>query len=152
MLTKEELLYIEQLKEIRKTKRVAMCHGVFDLLHYEHMKLFDLAKQHADYVIVSLVADRFVDKGEGRPIIDEKNRAYMLSSLRSVDKVIMTKSYYPFDMIKCYKPDVWVHGGRDVKISPEDDLLKELGIEVVVREGGVNNRTISTTKIIGGMK
>jgi cytidyltransferase-like protein len=148
MLTKEELLYIEQLKEIKKTKRVAMCHGVFDVLHYEHLELFDFAKRHADYVIVSLVADRFVDKGPGRPVIDEAHRKYMLESLRSIDKAILTKAYYPFAMIMIYKPDVWIHGGRD-QLGPEEGLLKRLGIPIIVRK---HNRTVSTTDILNRIK
>lgn len=148
----KDLIYMQQLREIRKTKKIAMVHGVFDLCHYEHVKLFDLAKQNADYVIVSLVADRFVDKGPNRPLISEENRAYMLSSLRNVNKVIITKSYYPFDMIRCYKPDVWVHGGRDDEVSPENELLKQLNIPIVVREDGLTRRTISTTSIIGKKK
>jgi cytidyltransferase-like protein len=147
-----DMIFIKQLEDIRKDKKVAMCHGVFDVLHYEHMKLIDLAKENADYVIVSLVADRFVDKGPGRPVIKEADRAYMLSSLRNVNKVIITNAYFPFDSIKCYKPDVWVHGGRDVVDSPENGLLEELKIPIVVRTDGLNNRTISSTQIIEGMK
>lgn len=135
---------VEEIHDISKTKRIAMVHGVFDLLHYEHMRLFDFAKQHADYVIVSLVADRFVDKGPGRPVINEQNRAYMLASLRNVDKVIITTSILPLNMIRLYKPHVWVHGGRD-HWTPENPLLEEMNIPIVVWD---HEHSISTTDII----
>ena len=136
---------IDDIREIAKTKRIAMCHGVFDLLHRGHMTLFDFAKQYADYVIVSLVADKFVNKGPGRPIIKETERAYMLANLRSVDKVILTTEYYPFNIIELYRPDIWVHGGR-TQPAPEHKLLEQLGIPVIFYEHHAYQ--ISTTETI----
>lgn len=130
-----DFIYMHQFREIAKTKTVAMCHGVFDVLHHDHIRLFNFAKTYADYLIVSIVADRFVDKGPGRPIVDEKNRAFTLNALKAVDKVIVTRSLYPLDNIRCYKPDFYVHGKLE-NVLPEDDILRELDIKIIVREGG----------------
>jgi cytidyltransferase-like protein len=148
----KDFIYMHQFREIDKTKVVAMCHGVFDVLHHDHIRLFNLAKMYADYVIVSMVADRFVDKGPGRPIVDEHSRAFTLASLRAVDKVIITRSLFPFDNIKCFRPDFYVHGKIEDHL-PEDELLAELGVKVVVREGGHKKeyRATSSSTIIEGL-
>lgn len=148
-----DFIYMHQFNKIAKTKSVAMCHGVFDVLHHDHIRLFNLAKTYADYLIVSVVADRFVDKGPDRPIVDEVNRMFTLSSLKAVDKVIITRSLYPFDNIRCFKPNYYVHGKIEDHL-PEDDLLAELGVIVIVREGGHNAayRATSSSKIIEGMR
>ena len=56
-------------------KKVVMCHGVFDLLHLGHIKHFEKAKSLGDILVVSITADKFVNKGPGRPAFNESDRA-----------------------------------------------------------------------------
>jgi len=79
----------EILKKIRKNKKkVVLCHGVFDLLHFGHINYFREAKKNGDIVIASITADKYVLKGPGRPYFNFKNRAKVISELSSVDYVI----------------------------------------------------------------
>ena len=49
----------------KKNKNIALCHGVFDLLHPGHISHLNQAKKLADILVVSLTADDKVSKGPG---------------------------------------------------------------------------------------
>ena len=53
-------------KQKAKGKKIALCHGVFDLLHVGHLKHFNSAKKFGDVLIVSVTHDKFVFKGFNR--------------------------------------------------------------------------------------
>ena len=81
--------YIVKIRE--KNRRIVHCHGVFDLIHIGHIKHFEEAKKNGDFLIVSITADKFVNKGSGRPIFNQNLRAEFLSSLIFVDAVLLIK-------------------------------------------------------------
>ena len=58
-----------------KKKKIIHCHGVFDLVHPGHIRHFDHCKSKADILVVSLTPDRFIKKGNYRPLVPEKIRA-----------------------------------------------------------------------------
>ena len=89
-----KIFTINNLKnEINKVKnknfKIVHCHGVFDLIHIGHIKHFKEAKKNGDFLIVSITADKFVNKGSGRPIFNQNLRAEFLSSLSFVDAVFV---------------------------------------------------------------
>lgn len=108
--------------------RVGMVHGVFDILHAGHLWHLRQAAEACDFLVVSLVADKFVTK-PGRPIVNERDRRESLLSLRYVTCVLLTRDETPIDNIRAVRPDVWIRGeeyrGRK---RPEDAILDELGI------------------------
>ena len=52
----------------KKKQIVGMCHGVFDVVHYGHLKHFETAKKKVDKLVVSVTSDEFVNKGPDKPI------------------------------------------------------------------------------------
>ena len=52
-----------KLKKIKLKKKVVLCHGVFDLLHLGHVKHFKSAKKFGDFLVVSITANKFINKG-----------------------------------------------------------------------------------------
>nr|MBC8384022.1 D-glycero-beta-D-manno-heptose 1-phosphate adenylyltransferase [Candidatus Cloacimonadota bacterium] len=99
-------------------------------------------------LIIGLNSDCSIKKlkGPDRPIIDENNRALVLSALEIVDFVVIFDEETPYNLIKKIKPDILVKGG-DWKIS------EIVGSDVVLNNGGevrsLNFREgISTTRII----
>ena len=83
---------IEELGEIARSaqakgRTVALCHGVFDLVHLGHIRHIQAARNEGDVVMVTVTADLIVNKGPGRPIFPENMRAEMLASLAHVDWV-----------------------------------------------------------------
>lgn len=91
-------------------KRVALCHGVFDLLHPGHLRHLARARQLADILVVSITADAFVAKGPGRPAFSEDLRAEALAALRVVDHVVITRDATALPTIAALEPDVYVKG------------------------------------------
>ena len=70
-----------------KGKRVAHCHGVFDLLHVGHVRHFQKARDYGDVLVVTLTQDEFVNKGPNRPAFNQQLRAELLANLECVDYV-----------------------------------------------------------------
>lgn len=118
---------------------IAMCHGVFDLLHPGHLRHLAHAKKLADILVVSITADRFVGKGPGRPAFAESLRAESLASLESVDFVMITPDATALPAISAVRPNVYVKGGdytdedADVtgNIRRERELVESLGGKLV---------------------
>ncbi|HRH38078.1 MAG TPA: PfkB family carbohydrate kinase, partial [Flavobacteriales bacterium] len=100
-------------------KRVALCHGCFDLLHLGHMKHFEAAKKDADVLIVTVTPDRFVNKGPGRPVFTEVLRMEAIAALGAVDHVGLNKWETAIETIKLLKPDLYVKG-QDYKDRSKD--------------------------------
>src|ERR1051325_10575286 len=73
--------------------RVVQCHGVFDLLHPGHVRHLEAARKLGDRLVVTITADRYVNKGPGRPAFPEQVRAEQIGALSCVDYVAI--SDYP---------------------------------------------------------
>jgi len=86
---------IKSLKEAvefrnnNKEKTIVFTNGCFDLLHRGHISYLQEAKSLGDYLMVGLNSDESVRdlKGKTRPIVTEKDRAFMLASLCMVNAV-----------------------------------------------------------------
>ena len=88
----------EAIKRARKlhgqNKSIVLAGGFFDILHAGHIKFLGNAKKYGDYLFVLLEDDNKARqiKGPKRPINSQRNRAKILSSLKSVDFVILLKN------------------------------------------------------------
>ena len=56
----------------KNKKIVVMCHGAFDVLHYGHIAHFEEAKKLGDILIISVLSDKFINKGPNRPFLTKK--------------------------------------------------------------------------------
>ena len=111
--------------------KVIFTNGCFDILHIGHATYLKNAKQLGDKLIIGLNSDSSVKrlKGPSRPIINEKDRAKMLSFFEFVDAVIIFDEDTPLNLIAEIKPDVLVKGG-DYKA--EDVVGKEFAGKVEI--------------------
>ena len=116
---------VEKLK--KQGKKVAHCHGCFDLLHLGHIKHFEAAKKAADILVVTITPDRFVNKGPGRPVFNENLRMEAIAALQAVDYVALNKWETAIETIKKIKPDFYVKG-QDYK-DREKDITKNIYLE-----------------------
>lgn len=136
----EKILSQDQLLGVRKGlraegKSLVFTNGVFDLLHVGHVRYLAEARALGDALVVAINSDRTVRelKGEGRPIVNELERAEVLAALRHVDFVTIFDEVSPRSLIASVLPDVLVKGG--------DYALDEIhGREEVEAAGG---RTVS---------
>jgi D-beta-D-heptose 7-phosphate kinase/D-beta-D-heptose 1-phosphate adenosyltransferase len=94
-------------------EKVVFTNGCFDILHRGHLTYLMQAAALGDHLIVGLNSDRSVRelKGPERPINSEKDRAFMLAALRSVDAVVIFDEDTPEQLLSHLKPDILVKGG-----------------------------------------
>jgi len=102
---------IKKVSTLRKTgKVIVQSHGIFDLIHpgvIEHLKS---AKEQGNILIVTVITDKDVRKGPGRPIFPGNLRAENVASLSMVDYVCVVGDERPFECVKRIAPDIFVKG------------------------------------------
>jgi D-beta-D-heptose 7-phosphate kinase/D-beta-D-heptose 1-phosphate adenosyltransferase len=93
-------------------EEVVCTNGCFDLLHPGHIHLLSHARELGDRLVVALNSDASVYrlKGPGRPILNEHDRAALLSSLDCVDLVVVFDEHSPEVLIKTLMPHILVKG------------------------------------------
>ena len=93
-------------------KTIVFTNGVFDLLHPGHVRYLQQARELGDALFIGLNGDASVkrNKGEGRPINSETERAELLAALECVDAVVVFDEDTPADIISALQPDVLVKG------------------------------------------
>lgn len=128
--------------KVKKSKIVAVSGG-FDPIHGGHVKLIKKAKALGDKLIVIVNNDNWLKKKKGYIFMPEDMRLNILSELKDVDGVYLTKHpTTPYDMSVCdalidIKPDVFANGGdRTDDNIPEFDVCNELGIKMFFNVGG----------------
>ena len=92
--------------------KIIFTNGCFDVLHVGHIKLLEYCKSLGK-VVVGLNSDESVKrlKGKNRPINNEKDRKFLLESLRFVDYVVIFSEDTPINLINDIKPNIIVKGG-----------------------------------------
>ncbi|GAB4285867.1 MAG: D-glycero-beta-D-manno-heptose 1-phosphate adenylyltransferase [Ignavibacteriaceae bacterium] len=107
----------EMLLNIRRKyktdgKKVVFTNGCFDILHAGHVDYLRKAKNCGDVLIVGLNTDDSVRriKGKNRPIINQDERAFVISALKPVDYVVFFDEDTPENLISFLIPDVLVKG------------------------------------------
>ena len=101
---------VERLRTQRKT--IVFANGVFDLLHPGHVRYLRHARSLGDALVVGLNSDGSVreNKGPGRPIVPEDERAEIVAALACVDAVVVFDEPTPQTIIEALQPDVLVKG------------------------------------------
>jgi rfaE bifunctional protein nucleotidyltransferase chain/domain len=132
----------------RAGKRVVFTNGVFDIVHPGHVRYLRDARALGDALIVAVNSDRSVraNKGPGRPITLEQERAEVLAALAFVDAVVVFDEDTPHEIVGRIQPDVLVKGAD----WGPDDIV---GRDIVEARGGRVVRIelapgFSTTKLI----
>src|SRR6267378_4246362 len=90
--------------------KVVLAHGTYDLVHYGHILLFRAARAMGDRLIVTLTADKFVSKGTGRPVFNERQRLDWVKALRSVDEAHIIRSRTGVEAIERFRPAIYAKG------------------------------------------
>ena len=136
----------------RAGKTVALANGIFDLFHVGHLRYLEGARALADVLVVAVNSDASTrrNKGPGRPVVPEAERAEIVAALACVDHVVVFGSKTVVPLIRKLRPDLHVkgtdytpetipeaaevarYGGRaavagDPKDHSTTDLLRRLG-------------------------
>lgn len=115
--TRDKVCTLEEIAVIAdKTRaagrKVVLAHGVFDLLHLGHVRHLEEARRFGDLLVVTLTADRHVNKGPGRPVFSEQLRAQMVAALEHVDHVAVSTEPTAVSVLHTIKPSVYVKGSE----------------------------------------
>jgi rfaE bifunctional protein nucleotidyltransferase chain/domain len=135
--------------EQAKNKSVVHAHGCFDLLHYGHIRFLEKAKSLGDILVVSITSSDFINKGPGRPIFDNEQRSYQLSSLEFVDLVCINFEADACNLLKILKPNIAVRGSEysnskaDItgKIDEERSSIESVGGKMVFLNTPIHSST-----------
>lgn len=147
---------IDILTEVKKLKsekkRIVFTNGCFDILHKGHVAYLQAAKSLGDILIVGMNTDDSVKrlKGSERPVNSLEDRAFVLSSLRSVDYVVPFDEDTPLSLIESIMPDILVKGGDytiDTIIGAKEVIAHGGAVEIIPFVEGK-----STTSIIEAIK
>lgn len=123
-------------REGRGMGTIVATSGGFDPVHPGHASSIHESHKYGDTVVVIVNGDTFLKNKKGKPFIDLKTRAHIMSYISGVDYVI------PFEIendqtvciaLQKLKPHIFAKGGDriDETSIPEWRICKEHGIEVV---------------------
>lgn len=111
----------------RAGQTVVHAHGTFDLLHLGHVRHLEAASKLGDILLVTVTADRFVNKGPGRPVFTAELRAEMLATLEYVDWVAINDSPDAVTAIETIRPSIYIKG-QDY-LNPQGDITGKITLE-----------------------
>lgn len=109
----------------RQGKTVVLAGGCFDILHVGHIRYLRAAKAAGDCLVVGLNSDSSVRalKGPERPLLDERERAEILSEFGFVDWVVLFHEETAENLLGELEPHFYAKGtdyeGRDVPGTAE---------------------------------
>ncbi len=140
MATATKLVTLEtaarRAAEVRaKGGEVALCNGVFDILHVGHVRYLEAAKAMADLLVVAVNSDASVrlNRGPGLPLIPEAERAELVAALAAVDLVLLFDGKEVTEVVRAIRPNLQVKGtDYTVESVPERALVESLGGRVVI--------------------
>jgi len=106
-------------------RKIVTTNGVFDILHPGHIFILERAKQLGDILIVGLNSDDSVRSYKpGRPINNQEDRARVISSLETVDYVVIFEEPDPRNLISIIQPDFHVKSREGYK-GLEEEVIGE---------------------------
>lgn len=125
--------------------KIVITSGYFNPPHIGHINLLQEAKKLGDFLVVIVNNDKQVKLKGSCAFMPEKERLEIIKSIRYVDEVFLSidqdrtiiKSLEK--IAKKYKDEklFFAKGGdSNCKNVPEQDICRELGIEVVFDVGG----------------
>ncbi len=113
-------------------KRIVFTNGCFELIHPGHVRYLREAKRLGEVLVVAINSDasaRRLGKGNGRPVVGERDRAEVIAALEVVDYVTLFDQDTPRELIAYLSPDVLVKGG-------DWEIEKIVGADLVRSQGG----------------
>jgi rfaE bifunctional protein kinase chain/domain/rfaE bifunctional protein nucleotidyltransferase chain/domain len=119
--------------------KVALAHGVFDLLHLGHIRYLQQARAFADVLVVTITPDEYVNKGPHRPAFTGTHRAEAIAALDCVQHAAINKWPSAVELLELVRPDFYVKGSdyRDAQqdltggIAREEAAVRSVGGQLV---------------------
>ncbi len=137
--------------ERAKGRSIAFANGCFDILHVGHIRYLQDAADEADVLVVAVNGDESVRqlKGEGRPIMNARERAEIISTIRGVSYVTIFDEDTPAGLLMRLKPDVQCKGTDYTESSvPEAEIVHSYGGRVAIVGDAKEHSTSAILKMM----
>lgn len=154
----QEIYTLPQLKKAialnpENWRPLVFTNGCFDLIHVGHVRYLKQAKSMGKTLVVGLNSDASVKQikppkpnSPPRPIVEENQRAEVLSSLKMVDGVVIFNETTAINLIDQLEPDIYVKGGDyTINTLPEAKTVMSYGGKIELVDIEIPS---STTNII----
>jgi rfaE bifunctional protein nucleotidyltransferase chain/domain len=115
--------------------RIVLANGCFDILHVGHVRYLEGARALGDLLVVGINSDEQVRslKGDGRPLVPERERAEIIAGLRAVDFVTIFNEPNVEAILRAIRPDIHAKGTDYTEDSvPERDVVRSFGGRVAI--------------------
>ncbi|MBE9013260.1 D-glycero-beta-D-manno-heptose 1-phosphate adenylyltransferase [Pseudanabaenaceae cyanobacterium LEGE 13415] len=126
---------------------LVLTNGCFDLLHSGHVRYLNAARKFGRSLIVGLNSDDSIrmikpDRIPSRPIVSERERAEVLTALRSVDGVVIFSEKTACELVEALHPEIYAKGGDyNLQTLPEASIVQSYGGQVQLIEIEVPSST-----------
>jgi rfaE bifunctional protein nucleotidyltransferase chain/domain len=115
--------------------RIVLANGCFDVLHAGHVRYLAGARALGDFLVVAVNSDAQVAKlkGDGRPLLPERDRAELIASLEAVDVVTIFDEPTVTELLLAIKPDIHAKGTDYTEETvPEREVVRSYGGRVAI--------------------
>jgi rfaE bifunctional protein nucleotidyltransferase chain/domain len=116
-------------------KRVVFTNGGFEILHVGHVRSLRDARSRGDVLVVAVNSDGSIrrNKGAGRPVVPEGERAEVLCALSCVDFVTVFDEPTVDGLLRRLRPSVHAKGtDYTPETVPERATAAEVGAEIAI--------------------
>ena len=118
--------------------KTVMVSGGFDPIHAGHVRMIQDAAKYGDVIVVAN-SDAWLERKKGYVFMPWEERAEIILSMRGVLDVLPVNDDDDTvcDALRRYSPGYFANGGdRKEDNTPEMQVCKELGIEMLWEVGG----------------
>lgn len=139
----KKLYTLSQLTKIiyehkKRGQKVVLTNGCFDLIHVGHIRYLKESKKKGDILVLALNSDSSIRKlkGEGRPILNQKERAVIASSFYFIDYITFFDEPNVEKVLLALKPDIHAKGSDYTEETvPEKETVKGYGGTIAITGG-----------------
>lgn len=114
---------------------LAVTNGCFDLLHRTHVEFLWRARRLADGLLVLLNSDASVWqlKGDGRPVLPQDERAFLLAALPCVAAVVIFDGPRCAEELEALAPEVYAKSAEYAQTQDrgEAEALRRIGAQTI---------------------
>jgi rfaE bifunctional protein nucleotidyltransferase chain/domain len=131
---------------------IVLANGCFDVLHAGHVRYLQGARALGHLLVVGINSDRQVArlKGQGRPLLPERDRAELVASLEVVDLVTIFEEPTVTELLLAIRPDVHAKGTDYTEETvPERDVVRSYGGRVAIVGDPKDHSTSEILKKVG---
>ena len=107
-----KLRKLHELPPLLLGKKVVLANGCFDLIHVGHVRYLSAARALGDLLVVAINSDSSVRqlKGEGRPLMNQEERAEIIAQFTCVDYVVIFDELNVSGVLQTLKPAIHAKG------------------------------------------